>query len=216
MHARRFANLSPRIAALPTDARGFPVPWFVAWIDGEPDFRVIGPGKIRQAVRKRLCWICGQRLLNVKAFVVGPMCVINRISSEPPSHLDCARFAATACPFLTRPGMRRNEKDLPPARIDPAGIHITRNPGACAVYIAAWFTPMQLDPMSAQMLFSMGEPRRVEWFCEGREASRDQVERAIYEGLPALVKACAQDDDVEASLAELARCVERTRDLIPA
>jgi len=31
---------------LPIDPdRGYPVPWFVAWVNGKPDFRVIGVGK---------------------------------------------------------------------------------------------------------------------------------------------------------------------------
>ena len=39
--------------ALPIDRRGFPVPWFVSWDDGGPDFRVIDRGKIVQAVKQR-------------------------------------------------------------------------------------------------------------------------------------------------------------------
>ena len=34
-----------RIAALPVDERGYPVPWFVAWIDGKPEFRCADPAK---------------------------------------------------------------------------------------------------------------------------------------------------------------------------
>lgn len=44
-------ELPRRMAELPTDHIGRPVPWFVAWIDGKPDFRVIGPGKLQSALR---------------------------------------------------------------------------------------------------------------------------------------------------------------------
>src|SRR5262245_17927108 len=103
--------LPARMARLPISPAGYPVPWFVATIKGEPDFRVIGPDKIARAVRADLCWLCGQTLGRFKAFVGGPMCAVNRTSAEPPSHRECAEYAVRACPFLTRPRMRRNEKD---------------------------------------------------------------------------------------------------------
>src|SRR5215467_3774641 len=94
--------LPKRMLALPIDGRGYPVPWFVAWIRGEPDFRVIKPGGAEIAYHRNLCWLCGQRLGTYKTFVIGPMCTLNRVSAEPPSHRDCAEFAAKACPFLTQ------------------------------------------------------------------------------------------------------------------
>src|SRR5438132_506337 len=83
-----------RISQLPIDDAGRPVPWFVAWVDGKPEFRVVGPGKREEAYAKRKCWVCGQQLGSYLVFVIGPMCALNRISSEPPSHKDCAIFAA--------------------------------------------------------------------------------------------------------------------------
>lgn len=98
----RFKDLPPRIAKLPTDERGYPVPYFVEWIDGKPDFRVMSSKNLARAVKYRRCWICGEELGRFLCFTIGPMCGVNRISSEPPSHYDCARFAVSACPFLTR------------------------------------------------------------------------------------------------------------------
>ena len=54
--------IPPRMAALPRDKHHRPVPWFVAFVDGQPDHRLIGPGKIRAAVSGMRCWLCGQRL----------------------------------------------------------------------------------------------------------------------------------------------------------
>jgi hypothetical protein len=36
----------PGVAVLPRDRHGRPVPWFVGWPGGVPDFRTIGPDKI--------------------------------------------------------------------------------------------------------------------------------------------------------------------------
>src|SRR5262245_54991717 len=106
--------LPSRIAGLPIDPeRGYPVPWFVAWHDGKPEFRTADGRKFRQAIRDRLCWVCGQPLGRHLVFVIGPMCTVNRVTVEPPCHLDCAEFSVRACPFLSKPQMTRRENDLP-------------------------------------------------------------------------------------------------------
>src|ERR1041385_2432550 len=92
-------ELPARLRKLPVE-RGYPVPWFVAFVDGHYDFRVIGPGKIARAVQENRCWICGDTLGSYLCFPIGPMCAINRVTSEPPSHRECAEWSARACPFL--------------------------------------------------------------------------------------------------------------------
>ena len=111
------------IKQLPISPLGWPVPWFVTWFDREgepcedregiPDFRVINPAKMVTAVKKNRCWVCGQTKSAVfHAFVIGPMCAINKIISEPSSHKNCAIYAARVCPFLAKPNMVRNEKGM--------------------------------------------------------------------------------------------------------
>jgi hypothetical protein len=93
---------------LPIDERGYPVPWFVAWLpDGKPEFRAMDRTKWFRAIREKLCWVCGGKLGVNVCFVAGPMCGINRTSSEPPSHLECARYSSRNCPFLNNPRMVR-------------------------------------------------------------------------------------------------------------
>lgn len=199
----RFPDAPERIRQLRTDHRGFPVPWFVAWIDGKPDFRVIGPRKIEQAVHGRRCWICGKRLGLYKAFVIGPMCAVNRVSSEPPSHRQCATFAARACPFLSQPKMRRNEIGLPEERTAP-GVMITRNPGVALVWVTTAYTPVKVENGT---LFDVGEPASVHWYALGREATRAEVEDSIRTGLP-ILEAAAIADGPAASAELLARLQE--------
>jgi hypothetical protein len=176
--------LPSRMKSLPLDRRGYPVPWFVAIIDGEPDFRVIGAGKLLKAHRQHRCWICGDFLGRHHTFAIGPMCAINRVSSEPPSHHDCAEFAARACPFLTRPEAKRREAGLPEERQAPAGIGLARNPGVVVLWSNRTYQVIPVAPEG--MLFDTGAPELVEWFCEGRPATRAEARAALMDGMEIL------------------------------
>lgn len=205
------AELPPvpqRMASLPLDSRGFPVPWFVEWIDGVPDFRVMDAEKFVRAIRHKLCWCCGQPLGRNMAFVAGPMCGINRTSAEPPSHLDCALFSAQGCPFLTRPKMRRNEKDLPAGQM--AGFGIMRNPGVAMVYITRSYKPFQAGQ---GILIEMGDPEEVRWFAQGRPATRAEVQESIDTGLHHLESMAAEE---EGGLEHLEFCKARFMPCLPA
>jgi hypothetical protein len=208
----------PRIARLPRNKAGYPVPWFVAVIDGVPDFRVIGHGKMNGAVTFRCCWICGGSLINRTlgpaatqyAYVVGPMCAVNRTSAEPPAHRDCAIYAATACPFLTTPGMRRRDSNLPENAVDPDGVMIRRNPGVALVWVT---NDWRVIP--GYRLFHHTEPAETLWFAEGRPAGRDEVLASIDSGMPLLRAEAEQEDDAEAALTQLDRQYERALELLP-
>ena len=205
----------PAIAALPCDERGFPIPWFVH-IDeqGVSDFRVIGYGKIERAVRDSLCWICGRKLRRIKAFVIGPMCVVNRVSAEPPSHPECAAFAVAACPFLTRPMAKRNHHDMPPpeALAEPPGIMIERNPGVTVAWWTEKFT--QFDAGNGGKLFHIGRPVKVQWFAHGRLATREEALVAISTGLPTLQDMAALEGPE--AINDLIYATAKATDLIPA
>jgi hypothetical protein len=155
---------------LPIAESGFPVPWFVAFLDGKPDFRVIREGGIPDAYYKRLCWLCGEKLGTYGAFVVGPMCGINRVTMEPPSHRKCAEYAVRACPFLTRPLAKRDERGLEGAVT--VGIMLKRNPGVTLLWITRQWRPFQVDNGS---LFRIGEPTECLFFARGRKATSEEV-----------------------------------------
>jgi hypothetical protein len=198
---------------LPVDSRGFPVPWFVAVRDGEPDFRIVGPGKREIALKRELCWVCGKPLGRLKVSVIGPMCAVNRVTSEPPSHLECARYAAQACPFLSNPRMRRNEKALPDDREEPGGIALDRNPGVAALWVSLY--PSKPFPTGdGGFLFDLGPPERVEWLMQGRKATRAEVEESIGSGLPALAALAAAEG--REAVAALDVAVTKARRLLPA
>ena len=175
-HNKLRDNLPPlpkRMRSLPVDDRGYVVPWFVADIDGKFDFRVMDGRK----------W----------TLAVGPMCGVNRVSAEPPSHKDCAEFSAKACPFLTMPKMIRREAGIPEDARLPAGVMIRRNPGVALLWHTRTYQAFEV-PNGA--LIRMGEPFEVAWWTEGRPSTREEVEEAINSGLPLLLEAC----DAEATL----------------
>lgn len=208
-----------RIERLPVH-RGYPVPWFVAWLDndgsptgrgeGTPDFRVLAPRARMEAHRDSLCWICGGHLGAHRAFVAGPMCAVNRTSGEPPSHVDCAEWAVRACPFMVRPAMRRREAGLPDDVETLPGIALDRNPGVSLIWVTRRY---RVRPTDDGFLFDMGDPERVEFYAEGRPATRAEVEASLESGLPALRDLA--DLQGPRAVKMLDAYVERTRELLP-
>jgi hypothetical protein len=165
--------------------RGYPVPWFVAVVEGVPDFRIADGRKIAEAIRQSLCWICGKRISKGDrfGFVVGPMCAVNRISSEPPQHVECARFSAMACPFLTRPHAKRREAGRPDGHVEPGGTMIHRNPGVSLVWVTRSF---RVVPTETGPVFGMGRSVRLEAYREGRTATPAEIRESVDAGLPLL------------------------------
>jgi hypothetical protein len=200
-----------RLARRPVSERGFPVPWFVSWIGGKWDFVNLDPNKIGEAYHRNLCWLCGGTLGRFKAFTIGPMCSINRVSSEPPAHKECAEYAVRACPFLARPNAKRNEKAHQGKTEDIPGVAIEHNPGATLIWVTKTFRPMRVD---RGVLFQIGEPVEVQWFAEGRQATRAEIDAAIAKGLPLLRKAAEQDGPE--GMRELEGYIKRAEKLLPA
>jgi hypothetical protein len=213
---QRFPDLPTKMKHLPCDHRGFPVPYFVAWIDGLPEFPVADGSKLIRCIRKSLCWVCGGELGRVHAFLIGPMCAINRTSSEPPSHLECARFSARNCPFLTKPRMKRVDKENLPIT-DPGGIMIERNPGVSLLWAQKAGQWQNFDDGKGGILFDIGEkPHFTEWYAHGRRATRDEVMQSIITGLPQLEQMCLTDPDPSGAVWELEQRKGAAFKLVPA
>ena len=188
-----------RIKALPVDDRGYPVPWFVAWVNDKPEFRAADGKKLRQAIRFGKCWVCGDAIISLsdQTFVIGPMCAVNRISSEPPSHRECADFSAKACPFLTKPQMVRREGNFPEgisSLDDPAGIAIKRNPGVSLLWRTRDFEVLR-EPNG--FLFRIGDPLELVCYTEGRESTKAEIAHSVETGLPYL-RSVAQAEGLHA------------------
>ena len=213
--------LPDRIAKLPVH-RGYPVPWFVEWVKdgvavpigiGEPDFRIMSTQRLHDTLRARwLCWICGEKTGANVAFNIGPMCAVNRTSAEPPSHRECAEWAARNCPFLARPHMRRREAGLPEDVVMDRGIVIMRNPGVALVWVTR--KPRTKSDFNGGLLFDIGDPESVSWWYEGRPATREEVESSIESGLPSLQEMAEAQG--RGAVTHLDRAVGKARLLLPA
>jgi hypothetical protein len=200
-----------RLRSLPIQ-NGFPVPWFVAEVsEGVYDFRLIGPGKLESAIRRKSCWICGQRLGAYLAFPIGPMCCINRTISEPPSHTECAEWSIKACPFLAQRQEYRRETNLPDGIKEPGGIVIARQPGAICLWVTNKYDIWKVEN---GLIFKLGDPLQIKWFREGREATREEVLKSIDSGYPILYEAAAIEG--EKAIASLEQMKADAMKLLPA
>ena len=99
----------------------------------------------------------------------------------------------------------------------PGGIMIPGNPGVTAVWICYEYRPfrVQADPASgahAGTLFEIGDPSRIEFWREGRQANAEEIAEAIKTGLPRLMEVSIKEGPV--SVAATHRAVERFERLL--
>ena len=189
-----------RMRSLPI-RRGYPVPWFVAKVNGDYHFPTVDGAKLVQALNERRCWVCGQTRGAYMSFVVGPLAAVNRCTAEAPCHHECAVFSAKACPFLTRPKMKRVSEEQRPEGAKIVGIHLDRNPGVAMVWTTKKYQLVRCDD---GVLFRLGEPENVMWFAHGRAATRDEVLDSLRTGLPLLTEVANQEGPLALKLLERA------------
>jgi hypothetical protein len=207
--AIRNIPIPDRMNRLPISETGFLVPWFVAYSkDDKPLLQVADPVKRLRAGRLGLCWCCGQKLGAHKAAILGPMCIINRITAEPASHKTCAEYSVRACPFLSKPRMRRNPIEPEGGKEAPPGIMIDRNPGVVAIWITRDIKAFRAR--NGGILYHVGEPSEVAFYAEGRKSSLLEIMDSINSGIPLLEKMAAQDgpDAVKELYRQIARAMK--------
>jgi hypothetical protein len=209
--------LPSRLARLPVDERGYPVPWFVAWVTNDagievPDFRTTDRTKFVSAIKERRCWVCGDYLGKWLAFPIGPMCTITRTIAEPPAHRDCAEWSIQHCPFLANPAQVRRTENLPAGYQEPPGIGLMRNPGVICLWVTRSFERFR-EP-DGRFLLTVGEPATVTWWCEGRPATRAEVQASVDSGLPNLLALAKSEGPF--AVEELGKQVKRAEMLWPA
>ena len=190
--------LPARLAHLPIDERGYPVPRFVARVNGKPDHRVADAAYLVIALRDCLCWVCGNVLApRERVFLIGPASVINRTTPEPPMHEDCAHYAASVCPFLMRPAARRRIADLPEDASPPPGVTLPEHPRVICIWHTSEFG-LERHPLAnggLGFLFALGKPSALEFLCGGRPAYEVEVFEALHESATALERIAAEDGD---------------------
>ena len=166
--------LPTRMLYLPVDERGYPIPEFVSNLDGKRDFRVVSLEHMANCISDDICWICGQRLEALKAFVIGPLPAIQGFSNEPPSHIECAEFAVRVCPFLLLP--KAQHRAIAHPKVEKLPRAAKGNPGVCCVYTVRGYAHQE---RKKGLIFLTGQAVRVDWYTQGRLATRSEVSAAF-------------------------------------
>ena len=146
-------TLPPRIAALPKDKRGYPVPYIVyVYEDGRPEFAVNDIEITRKAIKENRCHVCGQENDPEPWFVGGPGSVFlngdRAVFRDGAMHQECMTFALEVCPHLL--GQLKKPVALEPiverlesegkAAVDPTVI-----PGVPPIFVAVQAWRVEID-----------------------------------------------------------------------
>jgi len=104
---------------LPISEKGYPLPYFVARVNGKPDFRLLDERKQLLCVAHKTCGICGKKLFKgAYYFISGPKGYENKVSTDPAMHRQCAEYSLKTCPHLFYEKAERRQKgleNLPPS-----------------------------------------------------------------------------------------------------
>jgi hypothetical protein len=158
---------------LPLDPTGaFAMPWFSSVDDdGTPNASRVAGIKRLFALQRHLCWTCGRPLTRFKSFVLGPVQVVPRSTSELPSHVGCNRYALLVCPFLTNPKRRRSDQKI----LEQMRDYVSTAPVSPGVF-ALWVT--RSFEVVSHSRFNVGDPVQTTWWTQGRPATAEEIETA--------------------------------------
>lgn len=93
--------------------------------------------------------------------------------------------------------MRRREGALPEKLKEPPGAPIKRNPGVVCLWTTKKYSvaPAHGIHSNPGLLFRLGEPESLEFYAEGRPASREEVDESVRTGLPLIAREAVLDDE---------------------
>lgn len=130
-----------RMAHLPRDERGYPVP-FVVYRDkaGTPHFTINDANRTDAVIRADRCPICNQTLFRGRWFVGGPASAFHPDGAylDPPMHYECAEYALRVCPYLAAPryAKRIDSRTVPQGLGEPVYLDPTVDPTRPGVFVA--------------------------------------------------------------------------------
>lgn len=126
------SNMPARVAALPRDRRGLPIPAIVMRDgNGDPHFTMNDARTAMRLVREGRCGVCGDRLGAYKCFVGGPASAFHPEGRyfDGPVHQDCGEFALRVCPYLALLSFARRigTKTLRPGSVPEGAILVSED-----------------------------------------------------------------------------------------
>lgn len=96
-------SIPHRMALLPRDRRGYPIPWIVQRdLTGRAFFTMNDAERVVVSGKRKVCGICGQKLGRDIWLVGGPGSALHKHGAylDPPMHKACAVYALKVCPYL--------------------------------------------------------------------------------------------------------------------
>lgn len=148
-----------RIARLPRDKRGYPIPWNVLR-DGETAFFTVNDDRRTwEALRRGLCPICGDKLGRWLWLLGGPRSAFDPDGcyADLPGHRECIKFALRTCPYLAAPkylgriDVVHPEKLPPQARILVDETQIPERPEIFVAVASRWVTLRDNAPLTPRL-----------------------------------------------------------------
>jgi hypothetical protein len=178
-----------RIAALPRDRRGYPIP-FVVMRDGrgDPHFTMNDLQLVARAASDGLCSICGEKLGAWKAMAGGPASAFHPEGAyfDGPLHRECGEYALRVCPWLATPGWskRIGARTLRPGAVPDGAMlvaeDVTVHPDQPPVFVL--ITTKRVDGIDARHY----RPRRpygaVSYWRGGEQLGAAEARRLIEAG----------------------------------
>jgi hypothetical protein len=157
--------MPPRIARLPRDRRGYPIPWNVLkGVDDFPIFTVNDSERHLHALRAELCPICGERLGRWRWFVGGIRSAFDPHGAyfDLPGHHECEAFALQVCPYLALPQYLGRIDVADPTKLPKDSLTLidpTMIPERPAVFVSVASDKLEiLDVQPGAVLIAPGRP----------------------------------------------------------
>ena len=198
---------------------GFYVPYFVTWfkdrrqvhesvVGAEPHFPTID--KTREALcrRRRYCWICGRQMGTFMCFVMGPLSALQRISTEPPSHRECAVYAVQVCPFMV------GGYDMPENPATNEGQQVIeqmsiKNEQLNVIWVCHGYTLRPVDPSRGLFVYQMDHATDILLYHRGKPATLAQAMERINAAVMSndRIRAILTNDELARRIQHLLRFV---------
>jgi hypothetical protein len=187
-----------RMAHLPLDGRGYPIPYTVLVKDGRPHFTINVEERRLRCLASNLCPICGLRLLRGRWFVGGPLSAIHRDGAynDPPMHDECAHYALQVCPWLAAPSYSRRIEDATLKPESRGGLLLhdpTTIPTRPLAFVAVMTVGQKVLAGAGGPVVKPSRPyRKIEFWREGVQLDPAEgltlAERSINEAIAAMKK----------------------------
>ncbi len=183
MPPSKFDHPIPEIlAALPRDSRGYPIPKGV-WCDpetGEYDFRILDQQVRVEALKKKLCAISSQPLLEREYWFIGcPASFTGRLFVDGPMRYEAAEFSMMTCPYLALAQSRHRRAGMED-KFRPAGTSLEKS----SILMLGMSKSYRLEEMEDFIYVRAGPWRAVSWWRNGQRLSKPEAIELLAEVAP--------------------------------